>query len=309
MMIVIAPRANSRTDGEAVSAPHQMTSHTVVGMVLGILCLFGLVLAYQLLPRKKKPIQRIGPLGAVDTTPPPSFLQHIRTHCTTFLHKFKPKPKQPAPCITEPHTRSLRTLCLSPESRRRTRERAREMFKTTHRLNISIPPIRNPFTPPHSPRTPSRRLYTPLDDEESIRRPKRPTAALLSPWSPSEQDYPYADTGRVLMRHHDSEPVTPPPIDPPPRVYVPQTPLRGAFVFDGHEEWDKIGSDPFRDSKRDVDAEELIRNLRQRQKELQRELRREGVFIIGEEDDWDSDSDTGSLYSTPSVAMPAKPKN
>lgn len=89
-------------------------------------------------------------------------------------------------------------------------------------------------------------------------------------------------------------------MDLPPRVYVPETPLRGGFVTSSTEdEWERIGLDPFADSKGDVDTEELVRRLKQRQKELEKELQSEGVFVIGGEDDWDSDSDTESLYSIP----------
>ncbi|KAH8086012.1 hypothetical protein BXZ70DRAFT_956854 [Cristinia sonorae] len=231
----------------------------------------------------------------------PTLLHRVRTQCTTFISKLRPNRSTSEPAADQ-NTRSLRTLYLSPETRQRTREHTRHMFQTTHRLNLSLSQMRNPFTPPQTPRTPSRRLYSPLDDDESVRRPKRPVAALLSPWSPSEQDYPYADSGRVpLIRSHNREPATPPPMHPPPRVYVPETPLRGGFGVDKEDTWDKIGSDPFGDPKRVVESEDVVRKLRQRQKELEAELREQGVFIVGEEDDWDDDSDTGSLYSIPST--------
>ncbi|TCD60570.1 hypothetical protein EIP91_009854 [Steccherinum ochraceum] len=174
------------------------------------------------------------------------------------------------------------------------------MFQTTHRLQIPIPHLRRSYTPPQSPHTPSRTQYTPLADRyDSIPRPKRPVAALLSPWSPSEQEYPYDDPHVPLMRYRDSmcDPATPPPLGLPPRVYVPETPLRGDFVISRHEDWDKTGTDPFAAAREHVDPEASVRSLRQRQRELKRELAKEGVFVIGEAEDWDSDSDTESLYS------------
>ena len=136
------------------------------------------------------------------------------------------------------------------------------------------------------------------DDDETVRQPRKPAAAYLSPWSPSEQAYPRVDPGRLPLigRSQPDEPTTPPPMYPPPRVYVPETPLRGGLVLDRDDEWDRLDSDPFGDPKDGVDKEVLTQSLKRRQKELERELRREGIFIIGD-DEWDSDSDTGSLYS------------
>ncbi|CDO72196.1 hypothetical protein BN946_scf184970.g48 [Trametes cinnabarina] len=100
-----------------------------------------------------------------------------------------------------------------------------------------------PHTPPTSPTSPSltslslksgrsRRLYQRLDDSlyaewsnEEVYRTERPSPALVSPWSPSEYEFP-SPSLHSPSTATSSEPATPPPIYPPPPAYDPEVPQR-----------------------------------------------------------------------------------
>ncbi|KAJ8496263.1 hypothetical protein ONZ51_g1221 [Trametes cubensis] len=103
--------------------------------------------------------------------------------------------------------------------------------------DLRTPPPSPGFLPPSSPSTPrSRRHYHKLQDSmqyanwsnEEVYLTERPTSALISPWSPSEYEFPYpVQTLRSpqTMTSLD-EPSTPPPLYPPPPAYIPEIPLR-----------------------------------------------------------------------------------
>ncbi len=131
----------------------------------------------------------------------------------------------------------------------------------------------------------------------------KPAAALLSPWSPSEDYYPYLEPPSTTLRTEiDDEPVTPPPLLwPPPRVYVPETPLRGSFP---------IADDPFasaspvgyiRRHEKSDETKSMIEEVDHMISQWKPDFKKDDAFIIGEEleDDWDaaSSSDSISVYT------------
>lgn len=86
----------------------------------------------------------------------------------------------------------------------------------------------------------------------------------------------------------DEVPATPPPLFPPPPVYVPETPLRGGNGI--------VDTPPirFRDTPDDVSAQSLIDvvTIMIKQQDQFPGEGQENPFIIAEEDEWDSDSES-----------------
>ncbi|OJT12980.1 hypothetical protein TRAPUB_10457 [Trametes pubescens] len=299
--MVVLPRSSGApgTDGQ-ISSP-RVATRTVVGMVLGILCLFTMVLTYQLMScpcrRRKAKAAKHRTLYTSPSTHTPS---KKPTHSFIDLKRLYQKGRgrfhpKPAPAVGEkqslgtpgdtssPRCATLRSLLLaatkpfrsvlhrnqkeqpppSDDTSRPPNLRERRALRSLY-LNTRAPSTpttkRYPCNPPqtpttttrkrmagllhlnmggspdspdtHSPFTPrstkSRRLYEKLDDtaysdwsnEESYRT-ERPISALISPWSPSEYEFPYPSLCSPGMT-----PATPPPLYPPPPAYIPEVPLR-----------------------------------------------------------------------------------
>ncbi|CAL1713654.1 unnamed protein product [Somion occarium] len=285
-----APESSGSVDPSTL--PAGVAVGTKVGMVLGVLCLFALVTAYQFIPRRRKPPSRNHALFTPSRPKKPTFLQRLHTYCSTFLQKFKGKPKPNAGINPTERRGRLRSFYL-PDERQRKREQIKQKFATSLRLNLHTPHIpKNPFHSPTSspPLRPSRRyaVYTQLyDDDEGSNRPVKPASALISPWSSNEEDFPPLHPFRSPLPM-DEVPATPPPLFPPPPVYVPETPLRGGNGI--------VDTPPirFRDTPDDVSAQSLIDvvTIMIKQQDQFPGEGQENPFIIAEEDEWDSDSES-----------------
>ncbi|KAI0823986.1 hypothetical protein BC628DRAFT_466683 [Trametes gibbosa] len=302
--MAVLPRSSGSvtvgTDGQIMS-PRVATS-TVVGMVLGILCLFTIVVSYQLLScpcKRRRTANRVPrattkpsnshtlskPTRSFITLKPFCKIRRDKDHLNNPSTPTKEKQTLSAP-VKSPAHKTLRSLCLTatkpfrsalrstdegqhavptgsaPAPNLRERRALRSLHLNTHLA--TTPTKRYPCNPSPSPATPtrkrmagllhlnhndstcaldsptlfsarstkSRRLYQKLDDttysdwsnEESYRTP-RPASALISPWSPSEYEFPYLplhSPGFMLPR----EPSTPPPLYPPPPAYIPEVPMR-----------------------------------------------------------------------------------
>jgi len=228
--MAIVPRAGS-VNGAAQTSP-SLTMSTVTGMVIGVLGLFILVVVYQLVPclHRKKPPANVR--TRIPVAPPPERKfspARIFSKCVTFHKPSKPA-VGPTPPEVQTH-KSLRSLHLpSHWKEKRSRRTAREKF-ATRRLGLYIPSPADIF-PSRTAR--DRRHFTQLDESlysgqtrNASSHTEKPAAALMSPWSPREQDFPYssAPTPSQWMGGgwiSDS----PPPFSPPP-AYVPGTPIRG----------------------------------------------------------------------------------
>ncbi|KAI9066032.1 hypothetical protein FKP32DRAFT_1756290 [Trametes sanguinea] len=296
-MVVIA-----RTDGQSdpavggqIMSP-RVASRTVIGMVLGVLCLFAIVLSYQLISRPNRgrntPAARrpnhaphhsrslphapfdvltnfwrrsgeklrraLAPTDSLQEekhSPPTSnhpqrsALYRVYHACTApFRMLFSrcgesgvPGSRADARTPNLRERRALRSLYLNtkPLSQRYPSSPSRESPTSPTRkrmaglfhLNLRNPPSLSPAGPSHKGGR-SHRLYQRLDDalysewsNEQTYRTDRPTPAFLSPWSPSEYEFPYP-TLHSPTATSSSEPGTPPPLYPPPPAYVPEVPLR-----------------------------------------------------------------------------------
>ncbi|KAI0326238.1 hypothetical protein GY45DRAFT_1364034 [Cubamyces sp. BRFM 1775] len=308
-MAVIPRGSDAQSDGGPgqIGSPRVATS-TVIGMVLGILCLFTMVLSYQFLScsckRRRSATTRRGPPTVSTGTRVPSITARSFTALCRLCRKMGEMLRHPQSnqCVAEKHSldhptrttrrttvRSLLLVCknYSGNSSRNTAEQSpaqatsepsiptlrerralRSLYLNTTRSptkryprssspspgsakgsplrkrmaglfhDLRTPPPSPGFTtPPLSPHTPrSRRHYHKLTDSalyanwsnEEVYLTERPTSALISPWSPSEYEFPYPiQTLRSpgAMTSID-EPATPPPLYPPPPAYIPEIPLR-----------------------------------------------------------------------------------
>ncbi|GJE92635.1 hypothetical protein PsYK624_087900 [Phanerochaete sordida] len=269
---------------EEVHDTHVATS-TVVGMVLGVLSLFSLVVAYQFFPRRRP--ARSNSLSQLAPPPrkPRPLLARLRTLLTA---PFRRSPAEPS------HSRrhALRSFHLTP-ARRRERDATRRKFAGA--LKLDIPPLSNPFsnpfakTPLSSPRRPTRAYARMKDDDAQY------DALLRSPDSESPTTPP--PCFKPL-----ASPLSPPPLYPPPPAYVPRTPLRGGVAAFGDPFADPP-ADPFVDPAGDVygDAErekrlsermaEADRLMAEIQGLIERGARRASAFVVADSDD----EDVGSL--------------
>ncbi|KAI0699203.1 hypothetical protein BC835DRAFT_1412667 [Cytidiella melzeri] len=283
-----ASSSNASTTSSAIAI------RTVIGMVLGVLGLFALVISYQFLPRRQKPLSA---LGALAPPPPKSkpFLVKLRAHCTTLLDRLMQKPTTLTPDhdTRRPSThRTLRSFHLSRE-RRRQREALRQKFSSTLRLDLNLQhrfrANKNQDSPKMTP-FPYERMK---DDVESQMTLLKPDMAVISPWSPSEEFYPHTPPPKFAA---SSGPTTPPP------AYAPNTPLRGNFHHAGavtsttteHRERQQAAqsvSSP--EHRMSDDVQSLIAEV-QAVIEYTREWAHQvssDPFVIGDEDDVDSDCD------------------
>ncbi|KAJ3534486.1 hypothetical protein NM688_g7129 [Phlebia brevispora] len=225
-MAVITPRDDSTRHN--VGSSHKVAVATIVGMVLGILCLFGMILAYQvLLPSKRTPSR--GPRALAPPTPKRlPFLTRIRAHCTTFLtslySRFHSKPSDTGESSSG-RRRMLRSFHLGNPERARQREKMRHRFASALRLNFNFVS--------HSDGA-SRRTYkgfSPLvDDVEECKFLMRPDSAVISPWSPFEDCLsPEQISGMRPLFLDSALPSTPSPLSPLPPAYLQSTPIRSRF--------------------------------------------------------------------------------
>lgn len=242
--MAIVPRTSTSSTGTQTSPSLAMT--TVTGMVIGVLGLFVLVLTYQVIPclHRKKPPANVPLRGLrLPATPPErpsvgSRIRHIRSKITTFFTSSNREPG--APSSESPVHKTLRSLHL-PKRDQGKRRLAREKFATKLRLDLRLPPAANVL----SSRTPrDRRGFAPLKEDVFstgkrdgvvIFPTEKPPTALMSPWSPREQDFPYPSTptpSRWLGKEwlsNSPPPFSPTPFSPPP-AYHPGTPVRSGLM-------------------------------------------------------------------------------
>lgn len=268
------------------------------------MCLFTIVLVYQILPRKPKRNPRSKPLTLTGRRRPHGPLR------TTFDRLFPfHKASRPPPSLNPPDGSSSASLRRKfvrpfhlPSERENRRKNIRDKFSTSLRLKVDIPRTSKFNLPPLSSYIPtSRKLYTHLDDkDEFINQPACPRSAVLSPWSLSESDYP--DTAPLIPQEQlDS-------LLPPPRVYVPETPTRpggrgyrGEPIIHRPSSVETLASfiDPFVDEPKeplDELRDVVVRIARDHRTDLDR-----SVFVIG--DEWDSSSDVSDDASFEGIKL------
>lgn len=209
------------------------------------MCLFLLVLSYQLIPclHRKKPLPT-NRHTRIPLAPPPEperpVVRAIRgafNKLLTFLKRtFSSRPPPGGGGAQKPTP--PRSLNLNSQAKP-DRQHIREKFATQLRLNLHIPPAADVLAPRSpGPRTPrDKKRYAILDDsayanldEGHFLPMEKPQSARLSPWSPHEQDYPYASSPTPSRKVvFDYGPDTPPPPFSPPPAYVAGTPIRAGF--------------------------------------------------------------------------------
>ncbi|THG99104.1 hypothetical protein EW026_g3190 [Hermanssonia centrifuga] len=209
----------------------------------------------------------------------------------------------------------MRSLYLTPKGTQE-RDNVRSKFASTLRLNLNFP-TSDFLSPTSSPHTPKRtRFYERLGDEgdESHVRLLKPDIALISPWSPSEDAF-WPSKPTPSFRSKGSEPRTPPPLYPPPPVYVNGTPVRAGFGQAGGipETPTKkgFGSDSVLTSPTLVDEyEEIdiggagtkslideIQQVLEYTRDWAKEDEQVSSFVIADDDE--ADNEGGSIYSEP----------
>lgn len=287
---------------EEVQSTRVATS-TVVGMVLGVLCLFVLVTAYQFVPRRTRSQPARHTSSALSTSPKPRpLLTRIRTFFNSCAHK------RPTTEPAQPGHRTLRSFHLTPE-RRRERERNRLKFATSLRLKVDIPSFPNfssRSTPASSPRPPKRAYSRMTGDDDMFERLVRPVDPTVPPPSPYEYIPPTPPPAFKPFASPVTTPCTPPPIYPPPPAYVAGTPLRNGFTSPYNERQTRRQGviDPFSDpfdecSKAEKGMEindQLMAEIQQIIEYRERPESGEGPFVVG-----DSDEDDGDSFSECSI--------
>ncbi|KAI0354808.1 hypothetical protein OH77DRAFT_1425393 [Trametes cingulata] len=293
-MVVLPRSSESAGDDGQIGSPRVATS-TVIGMVLGILCLFTIVVSYQLLScscrRRRLPANRRAAVSTSTHTPSSS-----KRSFTAFDRLYRRdrdllRPQEPSPADEKQSTSTseetarrsiLKSLYLAlskpiravfrrkvdsrpshparaPKLRERRALRSLYLDTTPRTPTKRYPcnPSPTPTTPirkrmgglfhldtassPGSPRSPSffspgggrsRRLYQELNDaaydewsNEQTYKTRVPSSALISPWSPSEYEFPYPSLHSPGLMS-PGVPETPPPLYPPPPAYISETPLR-----------------------------------------------------------------------------------
>lgn len=216
---------------------NQLPSHLV--------CLFLLVLSYQLIPclHRKKPLPT-NRHTRIPLAPPPEperpVVRAVRgalSNLLTFLRRpfssRTPPGGSGAQNSNSPHSLNFNSQ-TKPD-----RQHIREKFATQLRLNLHLPPATDVLAPRSpGPRTPrDKKRYAVLDDgaytdldEGHFVHMEKPQSARLSPWSPCEQDYPYSSSPTPSRKVvFDYGPNTPPPPFSPPPAYVAGTPMRAGF--------------------------------------------------------------------------------
>ncbi|KAI0642941.1 hypothetical protein C8Q79DRAFT_1012940 [Trametes meyenii] len=379
--MAVLPRSTasgSATAAGEIGSPRVATS-TVIGMVLGILCLFILVITYQfsscsLKGRRKGVLNQRSPRAATSTAsyaPSKPTRSLLKLSCLSRKAKDTSRPTHPSsfdsekgPFGTEkapePRKTTLRSLCIvftahlkrafgRAEEKRsplptepsrapnlRERRALRSLYLNTRSQTKRYPsndtespvsPMRKrmagllhldlgtPIDSPPPPFSPggkkSRRLYQKLDDNlysgwsnEETPGTKKPVSALVSPWSPSEYEFPYPSLSSPGWRlpGEPFTPCTPPPLYPPPPAYIPETPLRSPGCTPSspmRREMPKTRpTSPLpspsptpsmlaEEIANDIDAWALLRQ-RQRSPTVPVEQPDDGVFVIANESEDDS---------------------
>ncbi|KAI0931013.1 hypothetical protein AcV7_005040 [Taiwanofungus camphoratus] len=297
------------SSGEAQASP-RVTISTAMGIVLGALSLFTLVVGYQLLScmhKKPPPAQRRNLVLVPPARRRPSLLRTIRNvfnRFHTFIGNLKPKfrPVHDTQTGSLQKRKALRFLHL-PTQRQRNRRQTREKFATRLRLNIPKP---SPFETSSPHQLTNQWHYIHLEDgrhSEAVCRTEKPPEAVMSPWSPREQDYPYPTSPTAWQWSQwngggDSD--TPLPSSPPP-AYVPGTPLRCGFTaihrdsaLQNIDNGPSLGDRDVTKEKEMVDLSEIV-SLEPRPRASLTHEASESVFVIS--DDLDSDWDSSSIYS------------
>ncbi|KAI0365318.1 hypothetical protein BV20DRAFT_1028219 [Pilatotrama ljubarskyi] len=317
-MIVLPRSSDAAGDGGQIGSPRVATS-TVIGMVLGILCLFTIVVSYQLLscPCRRRRLPANSRAAAFSSTNTPSKSTRSFTAFGRLYRRdrdlLRPKEasvsdEKQSTCPAEKTTgrATLKSLYLASSKPIRAAFRGTDESVAKHPADSSrVPKLRErralrslyldttprtptkrypcnpsptPTTPirkrmgglfhldigssPESPRSPSlfsprgsrsRRLYQELHDapspydgwsNEETYKTKVPSSALISPWSPSEYEFPYPSPHSQGFMS-PGVPATPPPLYPPPPAYIPETPLRSprsAFASPSRSDLTKIQS-------------------------------------------------------------------
>lgn len=184
---------------------------------------------------------------------------------------------------------------LLPDERQRKRDQIKEKFSTNLRLNLApSSPSRSKFSlnsPLTTPLRPSRRYaaYTQLHDEDGANTPTAPPSALMSPWSSNEKEFPRINPSHNPPRSGDHL-KTPPSLHPLLPVYVPETPLRG---IGGMSDLPPVR---IQDHPDDLTSESLIDvvtiMIKQQDEFTKPAADVENPFVIAEEDDWDSSTES-----------------
>ncbi|EKM49793.1 uncharacterized protein PHACADRAFT_214316 [Phanerochaete carnosa HHB-10118-sp] len=213
----------------------RVATSTVVGMVLGVLSLFVLIVTYQFLPRRASSRPRAVSALAPPPPKPRPLVVRIRTRCSTLLNSIFRKRQTPTTEPAQPGHRTMRSFHLTPE-RRREREHNRLKFAKSLRIKIDLPPFPHVSlsnTPASTPRPPKRaysRMRDSDDGYECLLKPESTPHTPLTPHTPhtprSPPDYPSPTSPPPRFRPFASPmpfPGSPPPLYPPPPAYVPRT--------------------------------------------------------------------------------------
>ncbi|OBZ71206.1 hypothetical protein A0H81_08464 [Grifola frondosa] len=231
--MAIIPRNDAGSNDVMQTSPHIQIS-TVAGMVLGIICLFVLVVSYQFLscPRRRKPTSMKAQAPRASSSRPshtPLPTQHSFSKVASLASKFNSAScfRRPVEALTGgPRERkALGSAHLASSQRAHDREAKRLQFSHQLRLKLPLSPI---SSAPSSPRSPdSHRQYRQIDDHiysewsnEAVYCTEKPPGALISPWSPCKPNTPH----------------TPPPFYPPPPAYVPEIPFRAGSRITGRSD-------------------------------------------------------------------------
>ncbi|KAI0754505.1 hypothetical protein C8Q80DRAFT_1266121 [Daedaleopsis nitida] len=220
--MVVVPRATSISgDGTQITSPKVATS-TAIGMVLGILCLFGMILSYQLLAcpckrRKARPAQR-KPLPVITTLHPPSKPKRSFRNC--FGHvKSKPKPR--SPFLKNPLSLSSeKDAGASPAPLKESRNGLRSFFLFgTRRGAHSAPATQTASTSEPKPTLRERRALRSIYLNTSLPSPRK----RYPPGTPSPISPALKRMGRVFQFDSSTPPDTP-TISPLFSARTPRTP-------------------------------------------------------------------------------------
>ncbi|KAH9948248.1 hypothetical protein B0H21DRAFT_248328 [Amylocystis lapponica] len=289
-------------------ASPSVTISTITGIIVGAICLFGLIISYRLLSTRwalsstrGRHSTVLSPVSGV-AAPPQWRWNDLWARCATVMKSL---------CLW-PHS-PLVNMKTSPISQKRTRlhsfilpfsyggNREPMRWKSTAHFRTHS----RPSSPAdvYSP-VPPRREYKELNNgkysgrSEGARVTEKPPTAVMSPWSLSEDQYPYPAIPTPLARIWQGADHIPPPFTPPP-AYVPKTPLRGRFLSSqstippsptGRSPLQAICrvSPPKQQPAGDIDLTGVVA--------VRRDSAR-GVFVVGDEMD-NIDSDSASLWST-----------
>ncbi|KAF7799422.1 hypothetical protein EIP86_010657 [Pleurotus ostreatoroseus] len=266
-----------------------------------VVCLFGMILAYQvLLPRKRKPSSQLRALA-----PPPAkpllFTHRFRLHFNTLLIRLKLR--APSAENSRRH-RTLRPLHLCTPERKGRREEMRSRFAGPLRLNLNLHKSPKPHAEPFYPSDPFC-SYSPHDYKHSyirLEEPEelaQPSSAVISPWSPFDDiwspEYASYQDSPIL---HRREPSTPLSLSPLPSAHLYDTPTRYGHQTEGtyrvsssRDSLAALASPTLVGEEADaVDNKTLIEEI-DRVLEYTRDWAQEdeqmGSFVIGEDDDLD----------------------